>query len=76
MTTYSRLISPIRAAGISPAHAAILESVKASVKILNIDVDLSKSIDVADLDKKLSKCSNLHQRMSLKRGLELLGCLS
>jgi hypothetical protein len=68
-------LSPIQAAAQSEDHKALFRSVMASARILRLDIDLSKPIDINQLNAKLSKSSDITQRMALKRSLSLMGCL-
>ena len=47
----------------------------ASARILRLDIDLTEPIDINELNAKLSKSSDIAQRMALKRNLSLMGCL-
>jgi hypothetical protein len=68
-------LSPIRAAAQSDHHATLLKSVIASARLLRIDFDPAKPVNINELNGKLSKSSNYTQRMALKKNLFLLGCL-
>jgi hypothetical protein len=68
-------LSPTQAAAQSEHHATLLKSVKASARVLRLDVDWAKPIDINELNAKLSKSSDYAQRMALKRNLSLMGCL-
>ncbi len=68
-------LSPVQAAAQSQCHATLLKSVRASARMLRIDIDLAKPIDIDELNVKLSKSLNYTQRMALKKNLSLLGCL-
>jgi hypothetical protein len=68
-------LSPIQAAAQSDDHAALLKSVMASARLLRIDFDPSKPVDIDELNAKLSKSSNYTERMALKKTLSLMGCL-
>jgi hypothetical protein len=68
-------LSPIQAAAQSEDHKALFRSVMASARILRLDIDLTKPIDINELNAKLSKSSDYAQRMALKRNLSLMGCL-
>jgi hypothetical protein len=68
-------LSPIQAAAQSEDHKALFRSVMASARILRLDIDLTRPIDINELNAKLSKSSDYAQRMALKRNLSLMGCL-
>ena len=68
-------LSPIQAAVQSGHHATLLMRVMASARLLRIDFDLSKPVDIDELNAKLSKSSNYAERMALKKNLSLMGCL-
>jgi hypothetical protein len=68
-------LSPIQAAAQSDDHAALLKRVIASARLLRIDFDPSKPVDIDELNAKLSKSSNYTERMALKKTLSLMGCL-
>ena len=68
-------LSPIQAAAQSDDHAALLKRVIASARLLRIDFDPSKPVDIDELNAKLSKSSNYVERMALRKNLSLMGCL-
>jgi hypothetical protein len=68
-------LSPIQAAAQSDDHAALLKRVIASARLLRIDFDPAKPIDIDELNAKLSKSVNYTERMALKNALWRMGCL-